>query len=130
MKGTQTASSTSVLSVLEECVNEISRLRTQRQAFKDAMEYGDILQDLLGEYSRRIGRTYNSIVAFDISWQTSGGCMNFKYRGLYGGRVLKSRQLGSYLFKVNIGHTVVQLENGRTDGRDTFSALKSYDETE
>src|SRR5438477_7547903 len=41
----------------------------------------------------------------------------------------ESRLLSSYLFKVNIGHTVVQLEDGRTDGRNTFSSLKSYDET-
>src|SRR5436190_12307530 len=41
----------------------------------------------------------------------------------------ESRRLSSYLFKVNIGHTVVQLEDGRTDGRNTSSCLKSYDET-
>src|SRR5204863_648823 len=37
--------------------------------------------------------------------------------------------LTSYLFKVNIGRTVIQLEDRRTDGRNTFSSLKSYDET-
>src|SRR5436190_23267931 len=36
----------------------------------------------------------------------------------------ESRRLSSYLFKVNIGCTVVQLE----DGRNTFSSLKSSDE--
>src|SRR5437667_3052566 len=41
----------------------------------------------------------------------------------------ESRRLTSYLFKVNIGRTVVQLEDRRTDGRNTFSSLKSYDET-
>src|SRR5438552_5812787 len=41
----------------------------------------------------------------------------------------ESRRLSSYLFKVNIGRTVVQLEDGRTDGRNTFSSFKSYDET-
>src|SRR5439155_5331238 len=41
----------------------------------------------------------------------------------------ESRRLSSYLFKVNIGRTVVQLEDVRTDGRNTFSSLKSYDET-
>ena len=41
----------------------------------------------------------------------------------------ESRRLSSYLFKVNIGRTVVQLEDGRTDGRNIFSSLKSNDET-
>src|SRR6266513_469512 len=41
----------------------------------------------------------------------------------------ESRRLSSYLLKVNIGRTVVQLEDGRTDGRNTFSSLKSDDET-
>src|SRR5436190_20450511 len=41
----------------------------------------------------------------------------------------ESRRLTSYLFKVNIDRTVVQLEDGRTDGRNTFSFVKSNDET-
>ena len=41
----------------------------------------------------------------------------------------ESRRLSSYLFKVNIGRTVVQFEDGRTDGRNSFSSLMSNDET-
>src|SRR5436190_19810779 len=41
----------------------------------------------------------------------------------------ESRRLSSYLFKVSIDRTVVQPEDGRTDGRNTFSSLKSNDET-
>src|SRR5436190_23558039 len=41
----------------------------------------------------------------------------------------ESRRLSSYLFKVDIDRLVAQHEDGRTDGRNTFSSLKSNDET-
>ena len=41
----------------------------------------------------------------------------------------ESRRLSSYFFKGNIGRTVAQLEDGRTDGRNYLSSVKSYDET-
>src|SRR5437762_628128 len=41
----------------------------------------------------------------------------------------ESRRLSSYLFKVDIDRLVAQHEDGRTDGRNNFSSLKSNDET-
>ena len=41
----------------------------------------------------------------------------------------ESRRLSSYLFKVDIDRLIAQLEDGRTDGRNTFSSLESNDET-
>ena len=41
----------------------------------------------------------------------------------------ESRRLSSYLFKVDIDRLVAQHEDGRTDGRNSFSSLKSNDET-
>ena len=41
----------------------------------------------------------------------------------------ESRRLSAYLFKVNIGHTVVQPEDGRTDGRNAFFEVIQRNET-